>query len=250
VEILDGSRQGQVLHAFCCLSPNVLTPVDIRADLNRLAYGNVDGTVEVWDIAAGVRLRSWSVNSPEPLGSVLLMPDGRRLLTLAAGAEIWDIDSQQSLLQLSDRLYSTAELTPDGQTLLLATCEGDVEVRALPSGELLSTLAGHTGCVADMAFSPDGKLLAVGQFAPIALWDWQTRTVVGQIGQTSVMLSFSPDGSRLAALTIRPQALFTDITTDVYLIDPADLIALARSRVTRALTEGECRQYLHQDSCP
>ena len=29
-----------------------------------------------------------------------------------------------------------------------------------------------------------------------------------------------------------------------------DLLALARSRVTRTLTEDECRKYLHVETCP
>ena len=29
-----------------------------------------------------------------------------------------------------------------------------------------------------------------------------------------------------------------------------ELMALARARVTRSLTDAECRQYLHVDQCP
>ncbi|HEX6386600.1 MAG TPA: hypothetical protein VF177_18160 [Anaerolineae bacterium] len=29
-----------------------------------------------------------------------------------------------------------------------------------------------------------------------------------------------------------------------------DTIALARARLTRSLTDEECRQYLHTDACP
>ena len=43
---------------------------------------------------------------------------------------------------------------------------------------------------------------------------------------------------------------FSDLTTRVFLTNPADLVGLARSRLTRGLTEDECRQYLRRESCP
>lgn len=34
------------------------------------------------------------------------------------------------------------------------------------------------------------------------------------------------------------------------MLDLEDLMCLARERLTRSLTEEECRQYLHVDGCP
>jgi hypothetical protein len=36
----------------------------------------------------------------------------------------------------------------------------------------------------------------------------------------------------------------------IYVLDTDDLVALARSRVTRPLTAEECQKYLHVDECP
>jgi hypothetical protein len=36
----------------------------------------------------------------------------------------------------------------------------------------------------------------------------------------------------------------------VYLLSIEELVALARSRLTRGLTDEECQQYLHVDTCP
>ncbi len=56
-------------------------------------------------------------------------------------------------------------------------------------------------------------------------------------------VEFSPDGRLIVAG-------FWDNTYRAYLVDPADLIQYARSRLTRSLTDVECQKFLHLDSCP
>jgi WD40 repeat protein len=56
-------------------------------------------------------------------------------------------------------------------------------------------------------------------------------------------VAFSPDGTRLAT------AASSDETVRLYAINIEDLLALARTRVTRLLKAEECQQYLHEQ-CP
>ena len=56
-------------------------------------------------------------------------------------------------------------------------------------------------------------------------------------------VSFSPDGNHLATAG-------ADGTVRTYTLGLDDLVDLARSRVTRSLTEDECRTFLHMDACP
>jgi WD40 repeat protein len=55
-------------------------------------------------------------------------------------------------------------------------------------------------------------------------------------------VSFSPDGKRLA--------VGGKSGISIFYLQIQDVIALAKSRVTRTLTQEECRQYLHVDACP
>ncbi|HLO17866.1 MAG TPA: hypothetical protein VK206_23755, partial [Anaerolineales bacterium] len=62
-------------------------------------------------------------------------------------------------------------------------------------------------------------------------------------------LQFSPDGTRLMVVVNDPSGLVLD-TVRVYVLPTKDIIELAKSRLTRKLTEAECQQYLHVDACP
>jgi hypothetical protein len=41
-----------------------------------------------------------------------------------------------------------------------------------------------------------------------------------------------------------------DGTARLYDLELEQLLALARERLTRALTDAECSRYLHRDECP
>ena len=56
-------------------------------------------------------------------------------------------------------------------------------------------------------------------------------------------MAWSPDGKRLASAG-------ADGIVQVYAMDIELLMSLARSRLTRNLTPGEFRKYLHMDEVP
>jgi WD40 repeat protein len=56
-------------------------------------------------------------------------------------------------------------------------------------------------------------------------------------------LAFSPDGRRLATASF-------DGTVRVFVLDLAEVVALAEERLTRWFTEDECRRLLHVETCP
>jgi WD40 repeat protein len=55
-------------------------------------------------------------------------------------------------------------------------------------------------------------------------------------------VAFSPDGVYLAVTA-------GDGLVRLYVLPIDDLITLAQARVTRSLTDAECRQYLHLEQC-
>ena len=92
----------------------------------------------------------------------------------------------------------------------------DVLLLDTASGKKLATLAGHSGSVTCVAFSPDGGQLAAGSDGKVSVWDWKKNerlhTLPGH-ERNVISVSYSPDGQRLAVSTVSPRQVWSaDIT--------------------------------------
>jgi WD40 repeat protein len=106
----------------------------------------------------------------------------------------------------------------------------------LPSSQLLPD---------DLAFSPDGSRLAeIDPDGTVRVYDTASGELTLALDghEAGGQVLFSPDGSMLATQG--------DGTVRIWALDIDDLLAIAREKVTRSLTDEECQQYLHVDTCP
>jgi WD40 repeat protein len=202
-----GGKRTLLLVAF---SPDGKTLVTGRGD---------NGQVRLWDVATrhqiGVLLDS---HVGGRVNSLAFSPDGK---TVAIGGDntvrLWGITIHRwaGTPFTGTGLATRVAFSPDGKTLATGGYDHAIRLWNLSaphptvpvanySGQIGSPLAGHTGPVNSVAFSPDGKTLASGSDdGTVRLWDMATSYQVGAplLGYADPdggSVVFSPDGKTLA----------------------------------------------------
>ena len=231
---------------------NMVVGLFFSPDGTELASASWDGTAKVWDLSGGEAITTFSGHRPTALVSgVVFHTDGKSVFTSADDQFVyqWDAETGEQIQAFSGEgkeLYGLA-LSPDANLLAAGDQDGDIHLWDLASAKALHTLSGHAGLVLRLAFSPDGTRLASGSFDRLAkIWDVNTGDEIFSLyGNASNVfgVSFSPDGGQLATAG-------ADGSIRTYTLQLDQLITLARARLTRTLTNGECQKFLHIQTCP
>jgi hypothetical protein len=194
----------------------------LSADGKRLARLGMDGTVGVWEVPSGRKLRILYDGSraagvraiSDARHHLAFTASGKRLAALVTGRSpadpaaasflLWDLGSGRLVSHFDGLppLRRPAQVAPDGRTLAIAAEDGPVALWEIATGKKRRDLrTGVPGTLTALAYSPDGTLL-VAAGPEQTLWCWETVTgaLVGQRrgDQSEVgVLAFSPNGRQV-----------------------------------------------------
>jgi WD40 repeat protein len=199
-----------------------------------LASAGADHMVTLWDVATRQPVGASLKGHWDELYTVAFSPDGK---TVAAGGAdenitLWDVESHH---QIGQRMEANAggvskvTFSPDGKMLASAGLDGTVRLWDIrtrqPAGlplVITNAVPGNldwNDAAFDVAFSPDGKTLAVSDCrGAITLWDATTHRRIGlpivmRSGICVYSIAFSRDGQTLASGGGRGDIQLWDVAT-------------------------------------
>ncbi len=160
-------------------------------DGTRLATGNLDTTVQIWD----------TTTTEESI-----------LLQKPIEGNIWSVTNENGKEVIKNPLKNerngrpiTLAFSPDGTQLACGSEDSTIKLWDAHIGELIATFTGHHSFVDTLAFSPDGNTLASGGTdGTILFWDLKNRKpmqnqIAGHLWMKTATMS--NDGSKLVSVS-------------------------------------------------
>ncbi|MBP9503222.1 MAG: protein kinase [Candidatus Promineofilum sp.] len=205
------------------------------------------GLIQVRDTQTGELEHAW-VGHDSSIERAAISPDGRLLATAGTDGTVglWLLATGEPVTTLPDHgaPVNGVNFSHDGRLLATAGADNVARIWTIDGENVqpVTILRGHSSVVWDAVFSPDDATVAtIGFDEAVKLWDVATGvelvTLPGE-ANNGREVAFSPDGVYLAVTTGIG-------LTRLYVIPIDELLAVAESRVTRSLSDQECRQYLH-----
>ena len=233
-------------------------------DGSLLATTSGENDATLWDAATGQKLRSFSGHT-NWIGDLAFSPDGKRLATISfdGSVKMWDTASGNELYSIHafDDILDTTQVlgidfSPDGSRF--ATAAGPTpKIWDANTGKEILSLAPQQENVYSVAFSPDGKTLAIGVALGVGASTWDVSSgrklteLIGHQGSVNSLL-FSRDGRQVITGSVDGTIKVWDVISGQELLtltrQSAQITGLALSpdgkRLAASSDDGTARVFL------
>ncbi len=161
--------------------PEWIRALAFSPDGDKLVTGTNEGKVQLWDAETGTELTTFFEKQPRELqsimdltfsssGSLIAVVNMRRIRLLGSPKQ----PHFKEVFPDSEVFWHGAVFSPDNTVLITSLLGGGVQLLDVITGEVLTTLDGHTASPYVLSFSPDGKtLVSAGGDGTILVWDWE-----------------------------------------------------------------------------
>ncbi len=193
-------------------------PLAFSPDGNTIVCGNGNGNIQLWDTRT-IKLISTLTGHTKRVKSIAYSPDGNTIATASwdKTVRLWNATNGKTKAILTGYIeINAAAYSPHGNMIVTGSRDGKVQMWDVQTAEIKTTFsADNYGRISRVAYSPDGKTIAVASpyHTEVFLLDAQTgkhKATLKHIGfidsifmllqdpeYDMTSLTYSPDGSTI-----------------------------------------------------